>query len=459
MKMKQLLSIVASCTLITLQTLSAADAPKPQPKKEQSYLFTHVKIYDGMHDTLIEGKDLLVKGNKIVKIAAHIPTTRLTTIIDGHDGVLMPGLIDAHTHLMVVEDFERAIYKSDQMYIGAVATEAARRMLLRGFTTVRDAGGPVGGLKRAIDEGVVPGPRILPSNAFISQTAGHGDFNTAMSYLSPHFTGIPDKAEIYSWVKIADGVPEVQKAAREVLRSGASQLKVMASGSITGAHDPLDATEYTYEELKAIVTEAEHWGTYVMVHAYSDGAVRNAIKAGVKSIEHGLLVKPQTLKLMKDKDIWLSTQCISYSKEAQELGIGGTPMEPKFNEAKKGAEQTYALAKKYGLKLAWGTDTFGSLDLQATQSDEFTARAKYFSSLEILKQVTSLNAQLLGLSGKRHPYPDAKLGVIEAGAYADLIIVSGDPTKDVTLLAHPQKNIKLIMKDGKIYKNTLRRGK
>ncbi len=448
--MKKILSIaMTSCVLFASQT-----AIKPQ---KTSVLFTHVKIFDGKHDALIKGKDVLVENNKIVKIAPKIVTNKMTTIIDGGDNVLMPGLIDAHTHLMVVDDFESAIFKDEQSYIGALAAEAAKRMLLRGFTTVRDAGGPVGGLKRAIDEGVIRGPRIFPSNAFISQTAGHGDFDTAMSYLSPYFTHTLNKAEVYGWVKIADGVPEVQKAAREVLRSGASQLKVMASGSITGAHDPLDATEYTYEELKAIVTEAKHWGTYVMVHAYSDAAVRNAIKAGVKSIEHGLLVKPETLQLMKEKGVWLSTQCISYIKEPKELGIAGTPMETKFLEAKKGAEQTYRLAKKYGLKLAWGTDTFGSLEMQAAQSDEFIARSKYFSSLEILKQVTSLNAELLALSGKRSPYREGKLGVIDKNAYADMIIVKGDPTKDVTLLAHPEKNIVLIMKDGNIYKNRLRK--
>ncbi len=424
-------------------------------KEINSYLFTNLKVFDGKSDNLRD-VDVLVVGNKITKVAKNIKADKNTTIIDGKGKVLIPGLIDAHTHLMVVDDFESAIYRDDQVYIAAVATVAAKRMLLRGFTTVRDAGGPVWGLKKAIDEGLIAGPRIFPSNAFISQTAGHGDFNSAMSYLSPYFTGVLDKAQLYNWVKIADGVPEVQKAAREVLRSGASQLKVMASGSITGAHDPIDATEYTYEELKAIVTEAEHWGTYVMVHAYSDGAVRNAIKAGVKSIEHGLLVKPDTLKLMKEKGIWLSTQCISYSKSAKALGIAGTPMEEKFNEAKKGAEQTYKLAKKYGLKLAWGTDTFGSLELQATQSEEFVARAKYFSSLEIVKQATSQNAELLALSGKRSPYKDGKLGVIEEGAYADILIVDGNPLKDVTILAKPQKNIKFIMKDGKIYKNTLK---
>ena len=422
---------------------------------QTAYLFTNVNIYDGKQDSLVKGKEVLVKGNQIVKIAEKIATNKMTRIIDGHGGVLMPGLIDAHTHLMVVDDFEKAIYKDDQFYIGAVAAEAAKRMLLRGFTTVRDAGGPVGGLKRAIDEGKIPGPRILPSNAFISQTAGHGDFNTADSYLSPHFTGIPDKAEIYGWVKIADGVPEVQKAAREVLRTGATQLKVMASGSVTGAHDPIDATEYTYEELKAIVTEAAHWGTYVMVHAYSDDAVRNAIKAGVKSIEHGQLVKSDTLKLMHEKGIWLSPQCIATSKTAKEVGLAGTPAEPKFETVKKGTARTLKAAKEYGLKVAWGTDTFGSLEFQAAQSEEFIARSKFFTNGEILKQVTSQNATLLGLSGERHPYKEGPLGVIEEGAYADVIIVKGNPLEDITLLAYPEKNIVFIMKDGKVYKNRL----
>jgi imidazolonepropionase-like amidohydrolase len=440
--------MLVGCTVLVL-------GAQPKTAHKTSYLFTHVRIYDGLHDTLILDKEILVKGNKIVKIASKIPTDKMTRIVDGQGGVLMPGLIDAHTHLMVVDDFEKAIYKDDQFYIGAVAAEAARRMLLRGFTTVRDAGGPVGGLKRAIDEGIVPGPRILPSGAFISQTAGHGDFNTADSYLSPHFTGTLDKADLFGWVKIADGVPEVQKAAREVLRTGATQLKVMASGSVTGAHDPIDATEYTYEELKAIVTEAKHWGTYVMAHAYSDDAVRNAIRAGIQSIEHGQLVKPETLKLMKEKGIWLSPQCIATSKTAEEVGLAGTPAEAKFNAVKKGTARTLEAAKKYGLKVAWGTDTFGSLEFQAAQSEEFIARSKFFTNAEILKQVTSQNAELLGLSGERHPYREGPLGVIEEGAYADMIIVKGNPLEDISLLAYPEKNIVFIMKDGKVYKNRL----
>ena len=425
-------------------------------KAEKSVLFTHVKIFDGKSNALVEGKQVLVVGHKVAKIASRIDVNGSTKVIDGEGMVLMPGLIDAHTHLMVVKPFDQAIYTYEPTYIAAVATEAARRTLMRGFTTVRDAGGPVMGLKRAIDEGIVPGPRIFPSNAFISQTGGHGDFDTSMTYLSSYFTGQMDKAYLFGWTYTADGVPEVRKAVREVLRSGASQVKVMGSGSITGAHDPLDVVEYTPEEMKAIVQEAQKWGTYVMVHAYSDKAVRMAVEAGVKSIEHGLMASPETLKLMKKKDVWLSTQCLNYSKNVEDFNV---PMPAnvasKFNEAKKSAERVYGLAKKYGLKLAWGTDTFGSLEVQDTESDEFTARKKYFTDLEILKQATSLNGELLALSGRRSPYAEGKLGVIEEGAYADMLLVDGNPMKDISLLAKPEKHIRLIMKDGEIYKNRL----
>ena len=448
--MKKLLVLTFFLLLAFSQASQAKDAQKPQT------LFTNVKIFDGASGKLITGNDVLVEGNHIVRIAPKIATNRLTKIIDGQGKVLMPGLIDAHTHLMVVKALNEAIYTYEPGYIASLATEAARRMLMRGFTTVRDAGGPVMGLKRAIDEGIVPGPRIFPSNAFVSQTGGHGDFDLAMTYLSPHFAGQLDKAYLYGWTMTADGVPEVRKAVREVLRSGASQVKIMASGSITGAHDPLDVVEYTPDEMRAIVQEAEKWGTYAMAHAYSDAAVRTAVEAGVKTIEHGLMASPETLKLMKKKGVWLSTQCLNYSKNAEDFGVEMPPsIAAKFNEAKKSAERVFKLAKKYGVNMAWGTDGLGSLEVLDTQSQEFACRKKYFSDLEILKQATSLNGELLTLSGRRSPYPDGSLGVIKEGAYADLLIVEGNPVEDIGLLSQPEKTIRLIMKDGKIYKNKL----
>lgn len=214
-------------------------------------------------------------------------------------------------------------------------------------------------------------------------------------------------------------------------------------------------TEYTLEELKAIVTQAENWGTYAFVHAYSDQAVRNAINAGVKSVEHALFASEETMQLMKDKGVYFSTQFNTFSLTAEQAGVAGTPAEPKYNEAVAGAKAGFERAKRMGLKMLWGTDSFGSLKVQEMQSWEFSARSEYYSPYEILVQATSQNAEFLELSGKRHPYQEGPLGVIKPGAYADIIIVDGNPLEDISLLGDPERNLKVIMKDGRIYKNTL----
>jgi imidazolonepropionase-like amidohydrolase len=369
--------------------------------------------------------------------------------------MLMPGLMDAHVHLMLNDAPAKAIYEESWAYVGAQAVAGARAMLLRGFTTVRDVGGPVGGLKKAIDEGLVAGPRVFPSEGFISQTSGHGDLETSVFKLSPYFTGIPDKAELLGWGFVADGVPEVQKATREILRKGATQIKIMAGGGVSSYYDPLDTTQYTLEEMRAIVTEAENWSTYVAAHAYTDLAVKQCIEAGIKSIEHGPFLQEDTLKLMAKKGVWLSPQVFLSGMTPEQLNIVGTPSEPKMRQVNEGSANLMKWAKKFGVKIAWGTDLFGPPAKQALQSQEFIARANFFTPYEILKQVTSSNAELFKLSGKRHPYQEGELGVIQEGAYADLLVIDGNPLNDITILADPEKNLRIIMKDGKIYKNTL----
>jgi imidazolonepropionase-like amidohydrolase len=438
---------------LALPTLAADDpAAKVAPK---ATLIKNVHVFDGVNEKRIENASVLVEGSLIKTITTKAIKAEGATVIDGGGRTLIPGLLDAHAHITVNDNFESLIYDHPQVYVGAMAAANARAMLLRGFTTIRDVGGPSVGLKMAIDQGAIEGPRILPSGAFISQTSGHGDFDSRLSYQSPYFTGATNLAVINGWAIIADGVPEVQKATREVLRSGATQIKIMASGSVTGAHDPLDVTEYTLEEMKAIVKEAEKWGTYAMVHAYSDEAVRNAVLAGVKCVSHGLFASEETMKLIKEKDVWFDTQFLAFSVSPEVAGVAGTPAEPKFLEAEKGAKEGFERAKKLGLKMAFGMDTFGSLEIQALQSKEFLARSAYFTPHEILQQATSNNAELLMLSGKRHPYQDGPLGVIKEGAYADVLLVDGNPLEDISLLADPEKNLKVIMKDGKIYKNTL----
>ena len=418
-------------------------------------LFTNVNVFDGVNEELIENANVFVVGNRIAEVSTEPLAAANARIIDGGGRTLMPGLIDSHVHLMINDAPHLSIYEKPWPYVGAQAVAGAEAMLLRGFTTVRDVGGPVVGLKDAIDQGFVKGPRVLPSGAFISQTSGHGDLATSSAKLSPYFTGIPDKATLFGWGFVADGVPEVQKAAREVLRTGATQIKVMAGGGVSSYFDPLDTTQYTLEELKAIVVEAEHWGTYVAAHAYTDAAVQLCIDAGIKSIEHGPFLTEKTLKRMAKEDIWLSPQAYLFGMTPEELNIVGTPAEPKMRQVNTDSDVVMKLAGKLGVKVAWGTDLFGPPAKQALQPLEFRARARYFSNVEILRQATSLNAELLELSGLRHPYTEGALGVIEQGAYADIILVDGNPLDDIELMVDPATNFRLIMKDGVIYKNTL----
>ena len=428
----------------------ADDKPPPQ------VLFKNVNIFNGTEDRLYENHQVLVEGNLIKAISAgEIETKSHATVIDGGGRTLMPGLTDAHVHLMLNDAPAKSIYEETWGYVGAQSVAAARAMLLRGFTTVRDVGGPVGGLKQAIDEGLVEGPRILPSGPYITQTSGHADLETSKFRLSPYFSGVPDKMEIMGWGFVADGVPEVQKAAREVLRTGSSQLKAMAGGGVSSYYDPLDTTQYTLEEMKAMVTEAENWGTYVAVHAYTDKAVRMCIEAGVKSIDHGPFLTEETLKLMAEKGVWLSPQAYLFGLTPEVLNIVGTPSEAKMRQVNEGSANLLKWAKKHGVRIAWGTDLFGPPAKQAQQPQEFVARAAYFTPFEILRQATSDNAELFELSGLRHPYQQGALGVVQKGAYADLLLVDGNPLQNIELMTDPGKNFRVIMKDGKVFKNTL----
>lgn len=440
-------SATAAACIIPVNSFAQGVAPAP-------IMIRGAQIFDGRSPELISNVDVLIENGLISDIGTALSVPDGATIIDADGTVLTPGLTDAHTHIMWNDDIEELIYSSPTGYTGAMAAESARRMLLRGFTTVRDMGGPTFGLKKAIDSGVLAGPRILPSGAFLSQTSGHGDFDPRVAYLSPHYTGQLDLAYLRGWTMIADGVAEVQKASREVLRYGATQLKIMGSGSITGAHDPLDVTEYTLEELQAIVGAAKNWGTYATIHAYTDSSIQTAIHAGVQSVEHALFASEESMNMMKERDLFFSTQFLSFTVGAEMAGMTGDAV-PKYNEAQAGAKNGYELSKAMGLKMAWGTDILGKIDLGPFQSQEFVARTAYYSPHEIMVQATSLNAELFERSGKRHPYQNGPLGVIEKGAYADLLLVNGNPLDDISLLTNPEENLVLIMKDGKVHKNTL----
>jgi imidazolonepropionase-like amidohydrolase len=332
---------------VGVETMIAQTAPK-------GVLFENVRIFDGQSLTLSAPSSVLVRGNRIQLISPNATPVSdpSVTVVDGGGRTLMPGLIDVHTHLMysIIPQFV-ALF-ADVGYINIVATNAARDMLLRGFTSVRDMGGPTFGLKLGIDQGLALGPRIWPAGAMISQSGGHGDFRP------PNV--LPAEPDYFDYIMqsggsiIADGVDEVLQRSREQLALGGSQVKVMAGGGVTSNFDPLDVVEYTLPEIQAAVSAAQNWGTYVTVHAYTPPAVRQAIDAGVLCIEHGQLLDADTVALMAQKGIWWSLQ--AFSADDPSPFPDGSDDRAKELVIIAGTDNAYKLARQYQTKTAWGTD-------------------------------------------------------------------------------------------------------
>ncbi|MDV5169635.1 amidohydrolase family protein [Photobacterium rosenbergii] len=417
----------------------------------QRTLIKNANIFDGTSDKLTSSMSVLIEDNKIAKISKSIPATSDMMVIDAAGRTMSPGFIDAHVHLT----WNTGMWEfmdSPGTYIGALALKEAENTLMRGFTTVRDTGGPSLGPKKAIDQGHFPGPRIYSAEAAIGMTAGHGDFRTLNT--APRQFGGPalTELEIHGGAIMADGVPEVLTASREQMRKGAHFLKIFSGGAVSGLRDPLDIMEYSMEELKAAAGEADRWNTYVAVHAYTDRAVRESLEAGFLSIEHANMLTEETMKLAAEKGAFISAQ----------TGFFLGPVPAHFNEqqaarqieAAEGLDTMMKMAKKYNVDVGFGTDFIGSFEAKALQNQEFTNRLKWFTPAEIMQQATSVNTRVLEMTGPRNPYP-GKLGVIEEGAYADILLINGNPLKDISILTNPEENLALIMKDGEIFKNTI----
>jgi imidazolonepropionase-like amidohydrolase len=438
MKKTTILILILNCCLAIAQN--------------STVLINNVQIFNGKDEKTITGNVLIVD-NKISKIStAPIMTNKSgnTKIIDGKGKFLMPGIIDNHMHMILAASTLSQMQNGE---VGAAFIRAgveAGNVLNRGFTSVRDFGGPSFGLKQTIDAGVIPGPRIWPSGPMISQTAGHGDFRN-INQRPVSLGGTLDHSEVIGACIIADGKDAMLVAVRETLKRGASHIKLTAGGGISSSFDPLDVSQYTEEEIHAAVEAAEDWGTYVTVHAFTSRAINKAISAGVKCIEHGQLMDEATVKLMGEKGIWLSIQALDsegradFSEEQKEQKLA----------VSNGANEVIKMAKKYKVKLAWGTDVFFNPAVNKDQNTYIAKMSNWFTPYEVLKMITYENAQLLALSGNRSPYREGKLGVIEEGAYADMILVDGNPLKDINLMVDYEKNFVVIIKDGKIYKNLI----
>lgn len=421
--------------------------------KPTKILINNVEIFNGKDSKTLKG-NVLIENNIITEISTNaIPTDRsgATQIIEGQGKFLMPGLIDAHVHLLFESVPQMQAMMSDYAMLNLLAAKASEKQLLRGFTTVRDLGGGSITLAKAIDMGLVAGPRVYSSGAFISQTGGHGDFGLPTDV--PRKIGELSYAERNGMVAVADGADNVLMRTREQLRQGATQIKLMAGGGISSDYDPLDVAQYTDAEFKAAVSAAENWGTYVTVHAYTPLAIKTAINAGVKCIDHGQLADEETVKLMAEKEIWWSLQ--PFLETGSSRFAEGSANRLKQIEMNKGTDKAYELAKKYKIKTAWGTDILFDPKAASQQGSKLSAMTRWFTPFEILKMATSTNAELLRMSGKRNPYQKGKLGEITEGAYADLILVDGNPLENIKLVEDPETYFLLIIKDGTIYKNTL----
>ena len=443
----RLVRTIAASVMALVSCLAVAQAASP----EGPILFTNVNVFDGVSDKLIKNANVVVTGNRITAVSTEELSVAGGRVIDGGGRTLMPGLIDAHVHLQIVMSIDK-LMRVPLDYVAARTLEEAEATLMRGFTTVRDASGAVFGVKQAIDEERYPGPRIYAAGAALGMSGGHYDFRENSNV--PRLLGGPNWTAIeYTGGAInVDGVDEVLAASRLQFRRGASYLKMAVSGSIEGVYDPLEISEFSYDEIKAAVDEARRWKTFLAVHTYNDEATQRALEAGAMTIEHACLITEETVKLLVKKGAFLSTQTGVFLEEPPSYWDDN--MKAKQLKTQQGLDNLMKLAKKHNAKIALGTDLVGSPEIMEAQAFELTNRLKWFTPIEILRQATVNNAELLSLTGPMNPYP-GKLGVIEEDAYADILLVNGNPLEDLTLFNNPEENLALIMKDGKIYKNTV----
>jgi imidazolonepropionase-like amidohydrolase len=415
------------------------------------FLITNVRIFDGVSDELMQGQ-VLVENNLIAAVSADPISAPEATVIDGGNRVLTPGFIDSHTHISLIAPFDELENEYTAIYVGAAAGQMAENMLMRGFTSVRDAGGASIGIQRAIDDGWFKGPRVFSSGAFITQTSGHLDMRDRTNPHS-HVGGQHSHAESIGHFVAIDGEAEMLAAARQNFRAGATQLKLATNGGISAIYSPLDIDQFTDAELGAAAFVAESFGSYIMVHSYYNKATERAIDFGARSIEHGHLITEKVIRKMAREEVFLVVEALMSIADAPPQF---TPdQREKFELMKSGFDSLIKMAKKHDLKIAFGSDTFLSIEAYSLQSQEWVARSNYFTPVENLRQATSIGGELLALSGPRNRYKEGPLGVIKPGAYADLLLIDGEPLEDITILADPDNNLRLIMKDGVIYKNTL----
>jgi imidazolonepropionase-like amidohydrolase len=409
-------------------------------------LFTRAKLLDPTKDDLQDGVSVLVEGARIREVAPGPIRAAGATVVDVGGRTLMPGLIDCHVHVFLPEVSIRALEAVPLTLLTARAAPLMRAMLDRGFTTVRDTGGADWGIREAVERGYLAGPRLFIAGRAIGQTSGHSDSRRRTDLGG----GCPTENAMAFTHAIADGVTEVRRAVREQLRQGADHIKIMVSGGVASPYDPLDSLQYTTEEIRAAVEEAAAFKRYVCAHAYPARAIARAVEQGVRVIEHGNLIDAPTAKLMADRGAFLVPTLVAYDaigRHAAEFGMGAESLE-KNQVVLAAGLRSLELAKRAGVPMAYGSDLLGQL--QPDQAKEFLLRSEVLSPREILHSATVVGAELLGRPGE--------LGVIAPGAAADLLVVDGNPLKDLGLFQDQGARIPVVMQAGRFHRNRLGTG-
>ncbi len=408
-----------------------------------AYHFKNFEMLDPDAGELRGGHELIVEGGTIKEVSAKPIKMAEADVVDCGGRTVMPGLIDSHVHVVLSDVVLRNLESVPLTLMTARAADLMRRMLDRGFTSVRDTGGADWGLKEATDKGLLPGPRLFIAGRAIGPTGGHSDGRRRTDF------GVRCQCcnALSFSMGIADGTSEVRRAVREQMRQGCDQVKIMMSGGVASPYDPLDSLQFSEGEVKAAVEEAHAFGRYVCAHAYTPEAITRAAIAGVRTIEHGNLIDDASAKLMADKGMFLVANLVTYfemKSRAAEYGMSAE-MLAKNDLVIDGALKSLEICKRHGIPVAYGTDLLGQL--QVAQSEEFMLRARVLSPAEIIRSATTIGAQVVRMEGK--------LGCLKAGAFADLLVVDGNPLKDLALLGDQGKHLSLIMKAGALHKNRL----